>query len=237
MFPVLKDILKKVTGKDIYHSPTDMGVNMVGYCIKDEDIVAEASKKEVVRRYYNELNNYKLGLTDEDACQKIKLLMNELKIDEHYLDVIEPALKKSEAEGKPVISMKLSGKKIITGKETDILTPACTVVLNAIKEFSKIPDDIKLISPNVLEPMLKMKKDLDAEQTRLGLTEVLTALSITSTTNPMVEKALSNLKKLKNCEAHATYMVENGDRKALKQLKINLTCEPKFKSDVEVDNM
>ena len=237
MFPVLKDILKKVTGKDIYHSPTDMGVNMVGYCITDENIVAEASKKEVVRRYYNELNNYKLGLTDEDACQKIKLLMNELKIDEHYLDVIEPALNKSKLECKPVISMKLSSKKIITGKETDILTPACTVVLNAIKEFSKIPDDIKLISPNVLEPMLKMKKDLDAEQTRLGLTEVLTALSITSTTNPMVEKALSNLKKLKNCEAHATYMVENGDRKALKQLKINLTCEPKFKSDVEVDNM
>ena len=105
---------------------------------------------------------------------------------------------KSEKEQKPVISMKLSAKKIITGKETDILTPACTVVLNAIKELSKIPDDIKLISPNVLEPMLKMKKDLDAEQTRLGLTEVLTALSITSTTNPMVEKALSNLKKLKN---------------------------------------
>ena len=85
--------------------------------------------------------------------------------------------------------------------------------------------------------MLKMKQDLDDDQKRLGLTEVLTALSITSTTNPMVEKALSNLKKLKNCEAHATYMVENGDKKALKSLKINLTCEPKFKSDVEIDNM
>ena len=237
MFPVLKDILRRVTGEDIYHSPTDMGVNMVGYCIKDENIVEEASKKEIVRRYYNELNNYKLGLTDEDACKKIKLLMNELKIDEKYLDVIEPALQKSEKEQKPVISIKLSKKKIITGKETDILSPACTVVLNAIKELSKIPDDINLISPNVLEPMLKLKQDLDDDQKRLGLTEVLTALSITSTTNPMVEKALSNLKKLKGCEAHATYMVENGDRKSLKQLKINLTCEPKFKSDVEIDNM
>ena len=237
MFPVLKDILRRVTGEDIYHSPTDMGVNMVGYCIKDENIVEEASKKEIVRRYYNELNNYKLGLTDEDACKKIKLLMNELKIDEKYLDVIEPALQKSEKDQKPVISIKLSKKKIITGKETDILSPACTVVLNAIKELSKIPDDINLISPNVLEPMLKLKQDLDDDQKRLGLTEVLTALSITSTTNPMVEKALSNLKKLKGCEAHATYMVENGDRKSLKQLKINLTCEPKFKSDVEIDNM
>ena len=237
MFPVLQDILRKVTGEDVYYSPTDMGVNMVGFCIKNPEIVEEASKKEVVRRYYNELNNYKLGLTDEDSPQKIKLLMNELKIDEKYLDVIEPALKKSEEEQKPVISLKLTKKKIITGKETDILSPACTVILNAIKELSKIPDDINLISPNVLEPMLKMKKDLDDDQTRLGLTEVLTALSITSTTNPMVEKALSNLKKLRNCEAHATYIVENGDKKALKKLKINLTCEPKFKSDVELDNM
>jgi uncharacterized protein (UPF0371 family) len=120
-------------------------------------------------------------------------------------------------------------------KETDILSPACSVVLNAIKELSKIPDDIKLISPNVLEPMLQMKKSLGSEQEKLHLTEVLTALSICSTTNPMAEKALNNLTKLRGCEAHATYMVENGDKKALKQLKINLTCEPKFATDVELE--
>ena len=230
LFPVLKSILNKATGKDIYKSPTDMGVNMVGNCIKDKEIVEEAAKKEIVRRYYHEKNNYKLGLSEEEACKKIKLLMNELNIDEKYLDVIEPALQKSEKENKPVISLKLSKRK------TDILSPACTVVLNAIKELSKIPDDIKLISPNVLEPMLAMKKSLGSSSETLQLTEILTALSISSTTNPMAEKAVNNLTKLKNCEAHATCMIDESDKKALKNLHINLTCEPKFMSEVELEN-
>ena len=131
--------------------------------------------------------------------------------------------------------MKLSKRKTITGKQTKVLSPACSVVLNAIKELSKIPDDINLISPNVLEPMLEMKKSLGSDTETLQLTEVLTALSICSTTNPMVEKALSNLSKLKYCEAHATYMVGNGDKKALKKLNINLTCEPEFASNIDWD--
>ena len=131
--------------------------------------------------------------------------------------------------------MKIGKKKIITGKQTDILTPAATVVLNAIKALSKIPDDIKLLSPKVLEPMLAMKKSFGNENSMLQLNEVLIALSICSTTNPMAEKALHNLSKLKNCEAHATYIVENGDKKALKQLHINLTCEPVFQSELEIE--
>ena len=234
MFPVLKNILSRVSKQNIYNSPTDMGVNMVGFCIKDNKVVEEASKKEIVRRYYNELNNYKLGLSDEDTYKKIKLLMNELNIDEKYLEVVEPALAKSKKENKPVISLKLAKNKIITGKQTDILSPACSVVLNAIKELSKIPDDINLLSPNILEPMLKLKQELNGKDTCLQLTEVLTALSICSTTNPMVEKALNNLTKLKNCEAHATYMVQNGDKKTLKSLKINLTCEPEFLSSNDI---
>ena len=226
MFPVLKNILSKVSNKDIYNSPTDMGVNMVGFCISDNDIVEEAAKKEIVRRYYNETNNYKLGLCESDTYEKVKLLMNEIGIDENYLDVIKPALDKSQKEKLPVISMKI-GKKIITGKQTDILTPASSVVLNGIKLLSKIPDDIKLLSPNILEPMLKLKKEMNNGD-RLTLPEVLTALSICSATNSMTEKALSNLSKLKDCEAHATYIVDNGDKKMLKQLKVNLTCEPEY---------
>ena len=226
MFPVLKNILNKVSNKDIYHSPTDMGVNVVGFCISDNDVVEEASKKEIVRRYYHEMNNYKLGLCDEDTYKKIKLLMNELKIDETYLDVIKPALEKSKKENCPVIAMKIN-RKIITGKQTDILTPASSVVINAIKYLSKIPDDIKLLSPSVLEPMLKLKKEMN-NGSRLTLPEVLTALSICSVTNAMTEKALSCLKDLKDCEAHATYIVDNGDKKTLKGLKINLTCESEY---------
>ena len=226
MFPVLKNILSKVSNKDIYHSPTDMGVNVVGFCISDNAVVEEAAKKEIVRRYYNEMNNYKLGLCDEDTYKKIKLLMNELKIDETYLDVIKPALDKSKKENCPVIAMKIN-RKIITGKQTDLLTPASSVVINAIKYLSKIPDDIKLLSPSVLEPMLKLKKDMN-NGSRLTLPEVLTALSICSVTNAMTEKALSCLTQLRDCEAHATYIVDNGDKKTLKELKIHLTCESEY---------
>ena len=232
MFPVLKNILSKVCKKDIYNSPTDMGVNMIGYCITDNDVVEEAAKKEIVRRYYHETNNYKLGLSDMDNCEKVKLLMNEIGIDENYLDVIKPALEKSKKEGLPVISIKI-GKKIITGKQTELLTPASSAVLNAIKVLSKIPDDIKLLSPNVLEPMLRLKEELK-DGNRLTLPEVLTALSICSATNSMTEKALSNLTRLKDCEAHATYIVNNGDKKTLKGLKVNLTCEPEYMQSDEI---
>ena len=225
-FPVLKTILNKMIGEDIYASPTDMGLNVIASCIIDDSVVCEAAKKEIVRRYYQATNDYKLGLGNEDAVQKIKLLMNEIDIDENYLDVIKPALEKSKKEYLPVISLKI-GKKIITGKQTELLTPASSVVLNAIKEITKIPDKINLLSPNVLDPMLKLKGELSSGN-RLTLPEILTALSICSTTNPIIEKALSNLKKLNGCEAHATYIVDNGDKKTLKSLKINLTCEPEY---------
>ena len=230
-FPILKSILSKISKKDLYFSPTDMGVNMVGFCIKDNKLVEEASKKEIVRRYYNEKINYKMGLCDEDTYKRVKLLMNELNIDESYLDVIKPALAKKQKEnGTPVIAMKV-GKKIITGKQTDLLTPAGSVVLNAIKALSKIPDDIYLLSPTTLEPILNMKKELGIES-RLTLSEVLTALSICSVTNPVAATAMSNLKKLKGSEAHATYIVTGSDMRKLKNLKINLTCEDEFLEDV-----
>ena len=228
-FPILKSILLKATGKEIYKSPTDMGVNVIGSCIIDNDVVEEAAKKEIVRRYYQETNNYKLGLTDNDTCEKVKLLMNEVGVDENYLDVIAPALEKKEKSNSPAIALKI-GKKIITGRQTDLLTPASSVIINAIKYLSKIPDDIKLLSPKVLEPMLKLKEELNSGN-RLTLPEVLTALSICSTTNAMTEKALSCLSKLNDCEAHATYIVDNGDKKTLKNLKINVTCEPEYLGD------
>ena len=232
MFPVLKKILSKVSDKTLYYSPTDMGVNMVGFCITDNKIVEDASKKEIVRRYYNELNNYKLGLCDENTSEKIKLLMNELNIDSSYLDVIKAALDKKEEKKSHIIAIKV-GKKIITGKQTDILTPASSAIINAIKYLSKIPDDIDLLSPKVLKPMLNTNESLGGNKKLLTLPEVLTALSICSVTNPMIEKAISCLNKLKDAEAHSTYIVENGDKKVFKELKINLTCESEFLSDIE----
>ncbi len=233
MFPVLKNILSKVMETDIYKSPTDMGVNMIGYCVSNNDVLEEAAKKEIVRRYYHEIDNYKLGLSDEESYKKIKLLMNELLIDEDYLEVIKPALEKSKRENCPVIAMKV-GKKIITGKQTDILSPASSLIINAIKELTKISDDVNLLSPKVLEPMLKLKKDMNKQDNHLQISEVLTALSICSATTPIIEKALNNLKKLKGSEAHATYLVDNNEKLIFKDLHINLTCEPEFLSQNEL---
>jgi uncharacterized protein (UPF0371 family) len=226
-FPILKNILKKVLKRDIYYSPTDMGVNMIGFCITDNEVVEEASKKEIVRRYYNELNNYKMGLCDEDTYKKIKILMDKLNIDENILDVVKPALDKKQIEnGKPVIAMKI-GEKIITGKQSELMTAPGAALINSIKYLSKIPDDIHLLSPIVLEPILKLKKEINSGN-RLLLSEVLTALSICSVTNPLAAKALAFIPKLKNSEAHSTYIITGNDKITLKELKINITCENEF---------
>lgn len=226
-FPILKNIINKISGKDIYYSPTDMGVNMVGFCISNENVVEEAAKKEIVRRYFNELKNYKFGLSEYETVQKLNLLMNELNIDENYLKVVPYSKKEAKIKGAHVIALELPNKKIITGKQTELLSPASSLIINAIKELSKIPDDIKLLSPSVLEPILKLRN----KNKPLTLQEVMIALSICSVTNPVIEKALSNISKLEGCEAHSTFIVDNEDTKSLKELNINITCEPEFFSN------
>ena len=150
---------------------------MIGFCIKNNNIIEEASKKEIVRRYYNELNDYKMGLCDKDTCGKIKVLMNKLNINENILEVIKPALAKKELEGgKPALAMKTE-EKIITGKQSDLMTASGALIINTIKYLSKIPDDIHLLSPNVLEPILKLTKIMGSGN-RLVLSEILNALSI-----------------------------------------------------------
>ena len=225
-FPILKAIINRITGKDIYKSPTDMGVNMIKDCIINEDIINEAAKKEIVRRYYQEKVNYKMGLVNIDVPERIKVLMNELNIDENLLVTINKAIEKGNLTNKNVVALKLSNKKIITGKETELLSAPSSLIINAMKVLSKIPDNINLLSPSVLEPIFKQRKN----NKPLQLPEVMIALSICSVTNPTIEKALSNLKKLKNMEAHATYIVTNGDKKVLTELGIRLTCEDKFQS-------
>lgn len=226
-FPVLKNILKKVLNKNIYYSPTDMGVNMIGYCITDNEVVEKASKKEIVRRYYNELNNYKMGLCDEDTYKKIKNIMDSINIDENILDVVKPALERKEREnGNPAIAIKINDI-IITGRQSELMTAPGGAIINAVKYLSKIPDDMHLLSPIVLEPILKLKKEMGSGN-RLLLSEVLTALSICSVTNPLAAKALSCLPLIKNAEAHSTYIITGNDKITLKELKINVTCENEF---------
>ena len=226
-FPLLKSILYKIYGKDIYFSPTDMGVNCVGYCIKNEEVVKEAAKKEIVRRYYQEMTNYKLGTVDLEVPERIKSLMNELGITVDIIKSRKKVLEKSEKEnGKCVVGLEINGK-VITGKESTLLSAPSALIINVIKSLSKMPDNIELLSPTILEPILELKKD----KAPLTLQEILIALPICSVTNPMVGDALKNLDKLKGCDAHSSHIITNGELKSLKNLGIKLTCEPKFKSD------
>lgn len=230
VFPVLKDILYKITGEEIYSSPTDMGVNTIGKCITDDEVIRQASKDEIIRRYYQALCDFKTGNGDMETAERIKVLMNELDLTENDRKVVAVALKKAEKEKRHVISLQLPNGKIITGKQTELLNPASSLLINAMKELTHIPDEIDLLSPSVLEPIQKFKSK-DIEHATLNLQEVIIALSICSVTNPIIAKAFKNLKKLAGCEAHASYIVTNGDKNEFRNLKINLTTEPQFYSN------
>jgi uncharacterized protein (UPF0371 family) len=229
-FPILNKILIKILKKTIYYSPTDMGVNMIGFCIINNDIIEEASKKEIIRRYYEELNNFKMGLCDEDTYKKINYLMNKIHINTNILGVIQPALDKKEKEnGLPIMAIKID-EKIIFGKQTELLTAPGAAILNALKFLSDIPEDIDLISPNIVFSILKLKKELKSGK-RLFLSEMLTVLTTCSITNPSVAKAINCIGQLRNSEAHATYIITGNDKKTLKELKINLSCENELLDD------
>lgn len=228
VFPVVKNILNKITGEDIYKSPTDMGVNSIGKCITNDEIICDSAKKEIIRRYYKALVDYKLGNCDEDTPKRIKLLINELEIDDSLLKVIKEAKNKEKKSKKRAMALELDNAQIITARETKLLTPAASLILNCIKYLTDIPDEINLLSPSVLTPILKLKKETLNNDNKLNLSDVLIALSICSATNPVIENALKNLKKLKNCDAHATYIVEKADLNSIRSLSINLTCDPIF---------
>ena len=232
VFPVLKDILHKITNSDIYNSPTDMGVNVIGECIKNNNVVIEASKKEIVRRYFNELKDYKLGKKSKDTSERIKLLMNELNIDINYLPIRTKALEYRDLKGMHYASIQINKRKIILGKDNDIFTPISGTIINAIKDLANIPDSIKLIPSNFLESIFKVRpNNINTQDKKLQLSEVLIALSICSVTNPAIEKALNELPKLKGMDLYVTYIISNEEIKTLNNLEINVICEPEFYSD------
>ncbi len=224
-FPVLKEILTRITGKTIYYSPTDMGVNVIGECITDDKAVQKAAKDEIVRRYYRAITDLKKGLVGPEVPERIKLLLNELGISEKDREVAMKAdEKRKEKNGLPSAAIAI-GKKYITGRKTGYLSPISATILNALKVVTKIPDEVDLISPNVLEPILEIKnKTSNFKESYLKLGEVLIALSICSTTNPIVKKALENLDKLSGAELHSTHMITDGELIVLGNLGVNATC-------------
>lgn len=228
-FPILKNILMKISGKEIYKSPTDMGVNMIKQCIINPDVVKKAATEEIIRRYYNTLCDYKQKICGEDIVEQSKSLMDKLELSLSDREVARVANKKANEENVNVLAIKLNNGKIITGKESKILSCTSAAFLNAIKEITGIPDKEYLLSPSVLDGIYKMKQKTSYNTSYfLDLSEVLIALSICSTTNPIIERAINELEKLRGSDAHSSYIIEKSELNALKNLGINLTCEPKM---------
>jgi uncharacterized protein (UPF0371 family) len=241
-FPLLKKILDKITaGKLVYQSPTDMGVNRAGFAITDDAAVQEAARQEIIRRYFRYNYESILGIEKKETVNRAMLLMEELGLKPQGRKVVGPAQdaacqkRKSEAAPKvscgAAIELKKTGK-IITGKNSVLMSAASSLILNAIKQSADIPDRIHLLSPNVIENIQTLKKDiLGLKQQTLDLEETLICLSISSATNPTAEEAMARLKELEGCEVHLTHMPTPGDEAGLRTLRINLTTDANFPSE------
>ena len=230
IFPVVKAMLENILGKCPYKSPTDMGVNMAGNCIVDDDATKKASKQEIVRRYYTALCDQRKGLVDDDVVLKLELLMKKAGISPEDRPVIAPALERAKETGAPAAAMELPDGKIITGKTSDLLGASAALLLNALKELAGIDDEAKLISPLYLEPIRNLKTGhLGSRNPRLHTDEALIALSISAASDKMAELAIAQLEKLRGCEMHSSVLLSPVDVKVLKRLGLNITCEPKYK--------
>lgn len=227
-FPVLVAIFEKILGECPYKSPTDMGVNMVGNCIADDEACREASRQEIIRRYYEALCDQKKGKNVDDALRKLELLMKKASITPADRCVVAPALAKAETAG-VAAAMELPDGRIVTGRTSSLLGAASALLLNALKALGGMPDELHLISPAALDPIQHLKVDhLGNRNPRLHTDETLIALSISATTNPMAEWAMEQLSKLRGCEVHSSVILSPVDEHTFKRLGVNLTCEPRF---------
>jgi uncharacterized protein (UPF0371 family) len=241
VFPVLRRILKKISGGNpFYQSPTDMSVNRVGFAISDDELTREASKQEIIRRYYRYRCEYVMGLTDRDTLQRVELLLKDLNISPEYRAVIQPAHQAAmEAQQKDKgnegiycgAAIELKDGTVVTGSNSPLFHAASSLVLNSIKYLAEIPEKIKLLPQNVIESVSRLKTNILNEKTlSLDLLETLIALSISSPSNPVAQLAMEKLTELKGCEVHMTHIPTPGDEAGLRRLGVNLTTDANFSS-------
>ncbi len=230
-FPLLSAIFNKILGESPYHSPTDMGVNMVGNCIIDDEATHLASKQEILRRYYATLCDAKTGKATNEMVEKCESIMTLAKTSIDERKVVEYANKKSEESGEAAFAIELENGEIITGRRTLLLGAPAAALLNALKKLGNITDDILLISKSIIEPISDLKiKTLGHTSPRLHIEEVLIALSISALTNPLATIAMNQLPKLAQCECHSTVMLDQVDRNTIRKLKMNYTSNPTFRT-------
>ncbi len=231
IFPVLNAIFEQIHGMSPYKSPTDMGVNMAGYCIVDDDATIEASKQEIIRRYYAAKCGVKQGNSNQSEVFKIELLMKQANATTEDRAVIKAALDRAEKTENPAAAIQLPDGQIITGKTSALLGASAAVLMNALKTLADIPHDMKLISPLAIAPIQKLKLDyMGNHNPKLHSDEILIALSICAATNPTAELAMSMLGKLKGCELHSSVILPTVDMNVFKRLGINITCEPVYQT-------
>lgn len=228
IFPVLNAMFHEIYGDSPYKSPTDMGVNMVGNCIIDDDICREASRREILRRYYTALCDKLMGLTDDSVVYKLELLKKSMNITTADRPVIDAANAKAEATGKPALAIEFPDGTIVTGKTSSLLGASSAALLNALKHLADIPDEVQLISPEVIEPIQHLKvQHMGNRNPRMHTDELLIALSICAVTDENAAKTIECLDGLRGCEAHSSVILSRVDENIFKKLGVNLTCEPK----------
>jgi uncharacterized protein (UPF0371 family) len=241
IFPVVKRILEKITGAEsVYHSPTDMGVNCAGFGIVDDAVVREASKQEIIRRWFRYACEHVMGFVDKETVQRAELIMKELDLKPEDRTVVKPA-RNAVLEGEKRnkgnegiycgAALELEDGRIITGKNSPLMHAASSLILNVIKMLAAIPDDIHLLSPNVTESIMKFKGTiLGSKSISLNLDETLIALSISAATNPTAEAAMMKLSEIRGCNVHITHIPTPGDEAGLRKLGLNMTSDPNFSS-------
>ncbi len=231
IFPVLNAILETILGESPYKSPTDMGVNMAGFAICDDEAVREAANQEIIRRYYSALVAARQGMSETSDSAKIELLMKQVGVTVANRPVVAAALKKAEETSAPAVAIELNDGTIITGKTSSLLGASSAMLLNALKYVANIPDEIDLISPTIIEPIQKLKTQiLGNHNPRLHMDEILIALSICAPTSNYAQKALDNAYRLKGLEAHSSVILSRVDENVFRKLGINITFEPKYQT-------
>ena len=234
IFPVVTAIFEKIMGECPYKSPTDMGVNMAGNCIVDDDAACAASKQEILRRYYTALCDQRKTGMGQEVVLRLELLMKKAGITTLDRPVIAPALQKEALTGSPAAAMELPDGTLITGKTSELLGASSALLLNALKTLAGLSDDLHLISPTVIEPIQHLKVDhLGNRNPRLHTDETLIALSICAATDQNAEKAMEQLDKLRGCEVHSSVILSSVDEKVFRRLGIHLTCEPTYQTAPE----
>ncbi len=233
-FPIVHRILTKITGNDkFYCSPTDMGVNMAGYAIFDDEAVKEASKQEVIRRYFSGLCGLKQGKEKPETVDKLRMIMEQLGIKPEDRPVVNQARRKSACcQDVPAAAIELPDGRIIAGKATELMSACSGALLNSIKVMADIPKSTLLMSPTVLEPLLSLKNELlggsGISASVLKADDVLSALYICAATDPIAKKAVEQLPKLRDCELHCTHMLNSGDESVLRKMRMHITTDPQF---------